>query len=87
MTLYIVNLPEEVTATDLSALFAPFGRVTTAEVAVSRETGEGLGAAFVEMDRPGGDDAIAGLDGARYQDRTLSVVEALPLGGRSLLSE
>jgi RNA recognition motif-containing protein len=87
MTLYIENIPEEATAADLAALFAPFGRVTSAEVAVSRDTGEGLGSAFVEMDRSDGNDAIAGLDGVRYRDRTLSVVEALPLDDTDLLSE
>jgi RNA recognition motif-containing protein len=79
MTLYIENLPEAITPTELSDLFAPYGRVGSADVATRRDTGEGLGIGFVEMDR-GGEDAVRGLDGAAYHGRTLSVTEVLPLG-------
>ena len=63
----------------MSDLFAPYGRVGSVDVATCRDTGEGLGTGYVEMDR-GGEDVAWGLDGAAYRGRTLSVTEVLLLG-------
>jgi RNA recognition motif-containing protein len=75
--IYVGNLPFQTTADDLRALFADFGNVTRAQVATDRETGRSRGFGFVEMSE-GADQAIATLNGAQFQGRTLTVNEARP---------
>jgi RNA recognition motif-containing protein len=73
--LYVGNLPFSTTADDLREAFGQFGSVTRAQVVEDRETGRSRGFGFVEM-AEGGDDAIANLNGALFQGRTLTVNEA-----------
>src|SRR4029077_14192193 len=61
----------------LEAAFAEFGQVRSAQVVTDRETGRSRGFAFVEL-ADGGDDAIAKMNGAQLQGRTLTVNEAKP---------
>jgi RNA recognition motif-containing protein len=75
--LYIGNLPFQTTADDLRETFEQYGTVTRAQVVSDRETGRSRGFGFVEMDN-GADEAIAALNGAQYQGRTLTVNEARP---------
>lgn len=77
MTLYVENLPEVVTPSELSDLFARFDRVTSALVARHRDTGVGYGAGIVEM-ADGGAGAVRGLDGFAYRGQTLPVAQVLP---------
>src|SRR5438094_6898805 len=75
--LYVGNLSFETTTADLETAFAPFGSVRSAQVVTDRETGRSRGFAFVELSE-GGDDAIAKMNGAQLQGRTLTVNEAKP---------
>ena len=75
--LYVGNLAFTTTADDLREAFAGHGHVTSAEVVSDRETGRSRGFAFVEM-ADGADAAIANLNGAQFQGRTLTVNEAKP---------
>jgi RNA recognition motif-containing protein len=76
-SLYVGNLPFQTTGDDLALAFGEFGTVTRAQVVSDRETGRSRGFAFVEMSE-GADQAIATLNGAQYQGRTLTVNEARP---------
>src|SRR5437763_604006 len=73
--LYVGNLSFETTTADLETAFAPFGAVRSAQVVTDRDTGRSRGFAFVELSE-GGDDAIAKMNGAQLQGRTLTVNEA-----------
>jgi RNA recognition motif-containing protein len=75
--LYVGNLAFQSTADDLLQLFGQHGTVTRAQVVADRETGRSRGFGFVEM-ADGGDQAIAALNGAEFQGRTLTVNEARP---------
>ncbi len=75
--LYVGNLSYTTTADDLLEAFGQFGAVARAEVVMDRETGRSRGFAFVEMSE-GGDQAIASMNGAQLQGRTLTVNEARP---------
>ena len=47
--LYVGNLSYETTKADLEKLFAPHGKVETADVIMDRESARGKGFGFVEM--------------------------------------
>jgi len=77
--LYVGNLSYEVKSPDLEQMFAPFGKVVSADVIVDRDTGRSKGFGFVEM----GSDAeaqaaISGLNGQENNGRALTVNEARP---------
>lgn len=77
--LYVGNLSYQVSNSDLEALFASFGTVTSAQVIEDRESGRSKGFGFVEM---GTDQeaqaAIQGLNGKDHGGRPLTVNEAKP---------
>ena len=75
--LYVGNLPFSATADDLTQAFAAHGTVIRAQIVSDRETGRSRGFGFVEMS-DGADEAIAKLNGAEFQGRTLTVNEARP---------
>ena len=75
--IYVGNLTFQTTADDLRELFAAHGTVIRAQVVSDRDTGRSRGFGFVEM-ADGGDEAIAALNGADWQGRTLTVNEAKP---------
>src|SRR5919199_5625329 len=75
--LYVGNLSFETTADDLREAFGQHGAVTSAQVIADRDTGRSRGFGFVEM-AGGADEAIANLNGAMFQGRTLTVNEAKP---------
>lgn len=77
--LYVGNLAYGVTDSALEQMFAAHGTVTSAQVIMDRDTGRSKGFGFVEM----GSDAeaqaaIAALNGAEKDGRTLTVNEARP---------
>src|SRR4051812_6890852 len=75
--LYVGNLSFQTTADDLIEAFAAYGSVTRAQVISDRDTGRSRGFGFVEM-ADGAEQAIAHLNGALLQGRTLTVNEAKP---------
>jgi len=77
--LYVGNLSYEVSDSDLSAMFASFGTVQSAQIIMDRDTGRSKGFGFVEM---GSDQeaqaAIGALNGKEVGGRSLTVNEARP---------
>ncbi len=73
--LYVGNLAFGTTGDDLTTAFGQYGTVQSAQVVTDRDTGRSRGFAFVEMS-DGADQAIAKLNGAEFQGRTLTVNEA-----------
>jgi RNA recognition motif-containing protein len=82
--LYVGNLPYETTESDLQALFAATGQVSTVNIVRDRATGQARGFAFVEMnDAESARRAISELDRHQYGGRSLTVNEAKPMAPRS----
>jgi RNA recognition motif-containing protein len=78
-TLYVGNLAFSTTDDDLFNLFRDYGAVSSARVALDRETRRPRGFGFVEFqDADGAARAIAALNGAQHQGRALVVNEARP---------
>jgi RNA recognition motif-containing protein len=75
--LYVGNLAYSTTDDDLRELFSQHGSVAKAQVIMDRETGRSRGFGFVEMN-DGAEAAVAALNGAQFQGRTLTVNEAKP---------
>ena len=75
--LYVGNLAFSTTADDLRELFGQHGSVLSALVVSDRDTGRSRGFGFVELE-DGAEQAIANLNGASFQGRTLTVNEARP---------
>src|SRR2546423_6921085 len=75
--LYVGNLPFGTTEADLEALFGQHGQVARTQIITDRDTGRSRGFAFVEMG-DGAEAAVAALNGAQFQGRTLTVNEARP---------
>jgi RNA recognition motif-containing protein len=75
--LYVGNISFDTTSDDLVQAFSQYGTVLGAQIITDRETGRSRGFAFVEM-HSGAEEAIAGMNGAQLQGRTLTVNEAKP---------
>ena len=71
--LYVGNLPYSFRDTDLQDAFGPFGEVTSANVAMERDTGRSRGFGFVQMATA--EQAQAAIDG----------LNGKPIGGRGLV--
>jgi RNA recognition motif-containing protein len=80
-SLYVGNLARETTADDLAEAFGRYGTVARAQVVTERDTGQSRGFGFVEM-TDGSEKAIANLNGAQLQGRTLTVNAAKPRDDR-----
>ncbi|MEM8781169.1 MAG: RNA-binding protein [Cyanobacteria bacterium P01_G01_bin.49] len=79
MSIYVGNLPYEVTETDLSTVFADYGSVKRVYVPTDRESGRPRGFAFVELDTPDQEtSAIETLNGAEWMGRSMKVDQARP---------
>jgi RNA recognition motif-containing protein len=79
MNIYVSNLSFNVQDEDLREFFAPYGEVTSAKIINDRETGKSRGFGFVEMaDETASKKAIAELDQATVEGRTIKVMEAKP---------
>jgi RNA recognition motif-containing protein len=77
MKIFIASLSFRADDQDLAELFEPYGEVTSASVVLDRETGRSRGFGFVEMpDADAAKAAIAELDGAEVDGRTIVVKEA-----------
>src|ERR1700743_2378793 len=79
MNIYVSNLSFNVQDEDLKEFFAPYGEVTSAKVIMDRLTNQSRGFGFIEMpDEEASRKAIAELDGATVENRTIKVNEARP---------
>jgi RNA recognition motif-containing protein len=79
MSIYIGNLPYQVTQDDLQEVFAEYGSVKRVYIPTDRDTGRVKGFGFVEMDSDDHEDsAISALDGAEWLGRQLRVNKAKP---------
>ena len=79
MNIFVASLSYQISEADLRELFEGYGTVSSAKIITDRETGRSKGFGFVEMD----DDAaatkaIAELNGAEYEGRTMVLKEARP---------
>ena len=79
MNIYVSNLSFNVQDEDLREFFTPYGEVTSAKVIMDRLTNQSRGFGFIEMpDEEASRKAIAELDGATVENRTIKVNEARP---------
>src|SRR2546427_12732301 len=76
-SLYVGNLPYDVTEQDLRTLFEPWGPVAETRLIASRGFG------FVEVPVEKSADAITAMNGKEYKGRALVVNEARPRSERS----
>jgi RNA recognition motif-containing protein len=77
--LFVGNLPYGVSDQELVRLFAPHGRVQSAQVVVDRDTGRSRGFAFVEMaSESDAQAAVARLNTKQIAGRSLVVREDRP---------
>jgi RNA recognition motif-containing protein len=75
-SIYVGNLPFNMTESQLHDLFAQHGTVHSAKVITDRDTGRPRGFGFVEMDDEAAAVAIRQLNGREIQGRALRVNEA-----------
>lgn len=79
MNIYVSNLSFSVQDEDLKEFFAEYGEVTSSKVITDKFTGKSRGFGFVEMsDDEAAKKAIAELDQATVDGRTIRVTEAKP---------
>ena len=79
MNIYVGNLNYRVREDDLKQVMEEYGTVASVKIIKDRETGKSKGFGFVEIaDDAAGAKAIAELNGAEYEGRTMVVKEARP---------
>lgn len=79
MKLYVGNLPYNITESELTEIFTPFGSVISTKIITDRYSGQSKGFGFVEMSsRPEGHKAMEELNGTEVSHRALVVNEAKP---------
>ena len=77
--IFVGNLSYQTTQEDLQAAFGAYGNVERVNIITDRDTGQPRGFAFVEMaNLHEAQTAIAQLNGAELNGRTLNVNEARP---------
>ena len=77
--LFVGNLTQETTSTEIRDLFSAVGVVESCQLIADRETGRSKGFGFVEMNsREAADAAKERLNGHNLHGRTLKVNEAVP---------
>jgi cold-inducible RNA-binding protein len=77
MKLFVAGLPYDVDDAELEEIFEKFGTITSAKVAIDKETGKSKGFAFVEMaNDEEARNAIEGLNDISLGKKPLVVKEA-----------
>src|SRR6187455_3196042 len=77
MKIFVAGLPYDLDDAELTEIFEKFGTVTSAKVAIDKETGKSKGFGFVEMpDSLEGKDAIESLADISLGKKPLVVKEA-----------
>jgi len=78
--LYVGNLSFQTTESDIRSTFEACGSVESVTIITDRDSGRSKGFGFVVMEEPeAADKAIATLNGAQLDGRTLTVNEAKPM--------
>ena len=79
MNIYTSGLSYGINDADLNELFSAYGETSSAKVIMDRESGRSRGFGFVEMTSDtDGQKAINELNGAEYDQKTISVSVARP---------
>ena len=77
MKLFVAGLPYDLDDAELEEIFEKFGTVSSAKVAIDRETGKSRAFGFVEMpNREEGTDAMESMNGISLGKKPLVVKEA-----------
>jgi len=72
--LFVVGIPRDMDETELLEIFMLHGMVNLVTIVTDKDTNKSLGYAFVHMfDDAGAQRAIAALNGAEIDDRTITV--------------
>ena len=77
--LFVGNLSFQTTEGDVTSTFEQCGAVESVSIITDRDTGRSKAFGFVVMEDGGADKAIATLNGAQLNGRTLTVNEAKPM--------
>jgi RNA recognition motif-containing protein len=78
-SIYVGNLPYQISEDELRDAFTAHGEVTSAKIIIDRETGRSKGFGFVDMpDKAAAERAIEAMNGQSLQGRDLRVNEARP---------
>ncbi len=77
-SVYVANLPWEVTDSGLRAHFSAYGAVYQSTVITDRRSGRSRGYGFVDMDVTDAEEAVRRLNGSDLDGRTLTVRLARP---------
>jgi RNA recognition motif-containing protein len=84
MNIYVSNLSVNVQDDDLRGFFAEYGEIVSAKVIVDKFSNQSRGFGFVELrDDKLAEKAIAELNGATVEGRSISVTIARPKTERS----
>lgn len=79
MNIYVGNIPHATTEDALKKAFEQFGKVESVKIVFDRETNRSRGFGFVVMENTAeAEEAIAKMNGAEFEGRTLNVNEARP---------
>ena len=79
MNIFVSNLSFNIQDEDLREFFTDYGEVTSAKIITDKETQRSRGFGFVDMpDDAAAKKAIAELEGATVEGRTIRVMEAKP---------
>jgi RNA recognition motif-containing protein len=82
VTLYVGNLPWQLTEDELEAAFAGCGKVESVRIIVDRDTGRSKGFGFVEVAEEDVARATQSMNGYELKGRKLVVNEARPKAPR-----
>ncbi len=77
-TLYVGNLPWNITEEELKSVFADHGGVIDCRIITERETGRSKGYGFVEVTNENLDNLVSTLNGTEISGRKIVVNEAKP---------
>lgn len=87
MSIYVGNLPYEVTQDDLSNLISEYGTVKRVQLPTDQKTGRLRGFGLVEMETEAAQTAaIEAIDGKEWMERELKVNKAKPREEKSRAS-
>jgi len=77
--LFIGNLPFSINQDQLTAIFAPYGQIVSANIVMDRFSGRSKGFGFVEFEKDeDAEKAAAELNDSEQMERKIVVKEAIP---------